>query len=175
MLKRILFAAAALLLGLTLIAYLLPSTYRVARSITVKAPPERLFALVNDLHQWPRWTVWSQRDPAMKITFSGALQGKGARQAWESASQGRGEMMITASNPHQSVIYDLYFPDWDSHSIGRVELEPAGDEVRVTWSDEGALGYNPVMRYFGLFFDGMIGPDFEQGLARLKQVAEGTP
>ena len=34
------------------------------------------------------------------------------------------------------------------------------------------LGGNPVNRYFGLIMDKMIGPDFEEGLAKLKEIAE---
>jgi len=44
----------------------------------------------------------------------------------------------------------------------------------VTWTNEGELAY-PLMRYFGLLLDNMLGPDFEQGLARLKMYIESLP
>jgi len=173
MLKRILLVVVGIALALLAVSFLLPSTYRVERSVTINATPERIFVLVNDLHHWSRWGVWWKRDPAMRTTYSGALLGKGASQSWDSDTQGKGRMTITASEPGRSVTYDLYFPEWDSHSTGRVVLAPDGKATRVTWSDEGRLGNNPVLRWLGLFFDRMIGPDFEQGLARLKSVAEG--
>ena len=55
---------------------------------------------------------------------------------------------------------------------GAITLEQAGDRIKVTWSNEGDLGGNPVNRYFGLMMDKMIGPDFEEGLAKLKEIAE---
>ncbi len=36
------------------------------------------------------------------------------------------------------------------------------------------LGMNPLHRWFGLFLDRMIGPDFERGLARVKPLVEAT-
>ena len=36
---------------------------------------------------------------------------------------------------------------------------------------EGELGY-PISRYMGLMMDGMLGKDFEQGLASLKELSE---
>ena len=29
-----------------------PNTLRVQRAISIKAPPERIFPLINDFHQW---------------------------------------------------------------------------------------------------------------------------
>jgi flagellar basal body-associated protein FliL len=29
-----------------------PNTFSVQRATTVKAPPERIFPLINDFHQW---------------------------------------------------------------------------------------------------------------------------
>lgn len=37
------------------------------------------------------------------------------------------------------------------------------------------LGANPLARYFGLWMDGMVGPDFEEGLGRLKALSEAQP
>ncbi|MGE8366237.1 hypothetical protein [Cupriavidus sp.] len=55
MLKTILlvaFSAVALLLIFTATR---PDTFRVERSASVKAPPERVFALINDLHSFNQW------------------------------------------------------------------------------------------------------------------------
>jgi hypothetical protein len=60
-------------------------------------------------------------------------------------------------------------------SEGTMTLAPDGDGVKVTWLDAGDLGMNPLFRWFGLFIEHMIGPDFEKGLANLKRVAEAAP
>jgi len=174
MLKKILIGLGIAVLAFVAVGFALPGEYRVARSVVVEAPPEAVFPLVNDLNQWSSWTIWSARDPAMKIDIAGGGEGEGASQSWHSESQGSGELTITRSVVNESITYSLHFPEFDSRSTGRIVLEPVTGGTRVTWSDEGDLGSNPMMRWFGLFMDSMIGGDFEAGLARLKAHVEGS-
>jgi len=41
-------------------------------------------------------------------------------------------------------------------------------------SMEGDLGRSPLNRWFGLFMDKLVGPDFEAGLANLKRLSEAA-
>lgn len=69
--------------------------------------------------------------------------------------------------------YRLTFKDgFNSTSTGTLKLEPEGAATKVTWSFAGEAGNNPMMRDMGLMMDGMIGKDFETGLANLKVLAE---
>src|SRR5213082_2487324 len=83
-----------------------PDTFRVQRATTVKAPPERIFPLINDFHQWGTWSPWEDKDPAMKRTYSGAGSGKGAVYAWDgSKNVGTGRMeILEVSAPSKIVI-----------------------------------------------------------------------
>ena len=60
------------------------------------------------------------------------------------------------------------------NALASVVLEPAGAGTKVTWGLDTDLGFNPIARYFGMMMDGMVGPDYEKGLARLKAVAESA-
>ena len=75
--------------------------FRIQRSkISVQAPPERIFDLIQDFHQWLRWSPWEKLDPNMKKTYSGAACGKGAVYAWEGNSKaGAGRMEILSTVP----------------------------------------------------------------------------
>ena len=42
----------------------------------------------------------------------------------------------------------------------------------MTWRINGDMGSNPLMRWFALGADAMIGKDFADGLAGLKTLAE---
>ena len=42
----------------------------------------------------------------------------------------------------------------------------------MTWSNDGDLGNNPLMRWMGLAMDKMVGADFDAGLANLKALAK---
>ncbi len=57
-------------------------SFAVERSTSIKAPPEKIFALINDFHGWESWSPWVKLDPAMKTTYSGAASGPGAVYQW---------------------------------------------------------------------------------------------
>src|SRR5260370_17649375 len=60
-----------------------PNTFSIQRATVVKAPPERIFPLINDFHQWGPWSPYENNDPAMKRSYSAAATGQGAGYAWE--------------------------------------------------------------------------------------------
>lgn len=173
-LLRTLGGLAVLVLLLLLAAFFLPDKYRVERTAVVNARPEIVFAQLGDLRSWKNWSVWHERDPAMKLSYSEKSTGVGAWSAWESRTEGNGRMTLTAYEPPRSAVYRLEFPDMGMMMTGQMALQPAAAGVRVVWSTEGDLGMNPVNRWFGLFIDRMIGPDFEKGLSKLKTLCE-TP
>jgi len=158
--------------GLVVGGMLLPSTFQVSRSVVVNAPPEKIYALVADPRAWKLWSVWNQRDPAMKIEYSGAPTGVGAVWAWQSKTEGDGKMTFTAAEPARRVGFDLYFPDFGTTSKGELQLAPEGGGTRVTWSMNGDMGSNPLYHWMALGADSMVGKDFEAGLTSLKAVAE---
>jgi hypothetical protein len=171
-LKRILLGLLGLGVLLALISFLLPSSYQVKRAIEINAPMEAVYPLVYDPKAWTRWSVWSRRDPGMQVTYSGAPAGAGAKWSWRSATEGGGSMEFTGADFNERVTYRVTFRDFDGVLSGRFEFAPAGKGVRVTWIAEGDVGANPLMRYFAIAMDRIQGPDFDGGLANLKQLAE---
>lgn len=173
LIKRLGLGLGALLVLLLIITYLLPGSYRVERSQVIQAPDSLIFAEINRLKSWPNWSPWTtDRDPTLKMVYSGAEQGVGATSTWTSEQSGHGRMQIIESVPNRRVVYTLSISPGDLTSEGRIELTPEQGGVRVTWSDSGELGYNPMYRWFGLMLDGWIGPDFESGLNNLKSRLE---
>jgi effector-binding domain-containing protein len=53
-------------------------------------------------------------------------------------------------------------------------VEKAG-VTTVTWTSVTDFGSNYLMRYVGLGFDSMMGPDYETGLANIKRICEAAP
>lgn len=165
----VVFGLMVLLVG---IGFLLPAQFKVERSIEIAAPAAQVYPLIAAPVEWKGWSAWNQRDPQMKLTYTGAATGAGAGWRWESASEGNGEMIFTQVVPDQRIDYTLKFPDVGMQSTGQFRLEPVAAGVRVTWTNEGEMDRNPVNRWFGLFMDRLVGPDFEAGLANLKARAE---
>ncbi len=172
-LKKILLVFVVLIVVLVLIGFLLPRQFKIERSVIINTTPDMVFPLVNAPTNWPKWTVWNARDPNMKITFSGAGGGTGAKWAWESKTEGNGSMEFTEVDPLKRIAYKLSFPDMGMTSTGALTLVAAdGKSTKVNWTNEGDYGMNPVFRYFGLFMDGIVGKDYEAGLVNLKALVE---
>jgi hypothetical protein len=153
-----------------------PSVFRLARSAEIKAPPEAIYPHVADFHRWLDWSPWEGIDADLKRTYSGAASGVGAVYAWEGKKTGAGRMeVIDAASPrHVGIKLDFIRP-MPAHNVCEFTFEPTGQAgvTAVTWSMHGPA---PLMtKVFHLFIDmdKMLGPSFEQGLARLKAVAEG--
>jgi uncharacterized protein YndB with AHSA1/START domain len=143
----------------------------VERSTVINAPAPKVYALIADPKAWVRWTVWNQREPGMKMAFSGAAAGQGAKWEWE-GKDGRGSMEFTGAQPDESIAYRLGFVEMNMFSTGVLTLAPQGQATRISWTNVGDMGRNPMMRWFAPFMDRMMGPDFEAGLANLKALAE---
>lgn len=150
----------------------LPTQFAVERSIVIDAPADRVFNHIVDPREWKKWTVWNQRDPKMEIDYSGPPFGQGARWSWKSATEGEGSMTFSRVVPNERLGYELLFPEFGMKSEGDLILVPAGSATRVTWTNKGDVGRNPLKRYLAISMDRMVGPDFEAGLANLKRVAE---
>lgn len=169
---KIVAAAIALLLAvLVLGGWLLNPAYRVERSLLIQAPAERIYAQLDSSAGWQRWGVWYRRDAQMQISPGGQAQGRGAYWSWTSTSQGNGRMELTDAEAGRRVAYVLAIDDF-APSSGELRLEPEGQATRVIWLMQGKVGGNPIDRWFALFMDRLVGPDFEAGLANLKALAE---
>jgi uncharacterized protein YndB with AHSA1/START domain len=171
-LKRAVLAVAVLAAVFLGVGLVLPSGFKVQRSVTIAAPPDKVYAFIADPRQWKAWSAWNRRDPAMQVQYAGAASGTGAQWSWQSRTEGNGAMEFVAAEPGERVAYLLTFPDMGMRSKGELRLAPEAGGTRVTWINEGDMGRSPVNRWFGLFMDRLVGPDFEQGLAGLKALAE---
>jgi len=174
MVRKIVIVIVVLLAGILLFAATRPNAFHVERSIAIKAPPDRIFALINDFQRWSAWSPWEKMDPAMKRTFGGAPSGKGATYAWEGNSKvGEGRMEIIDSSPPSKITVKLDFvKPLEGHNTAEFTLVPAGDTTNLTWVMNGPSPY--IAKVMGVFvsMDKMIGKDFETGLANLKAAAE---
>jgi uncharacterized protein YndB with AHSA1/START domain len=165
---------SVLIVAVLIIAATKPDTFRVTRAASIKAPPEKIFPLINDFQQWSAWSPYEHKDPAMKRTFSGAQSGKGAVYAWEGDSQiGQGRMEIADTTPPSKIVLNLDFvKPMEAHNIVVFTMVPKGDVTDVTWDMNGPTPYIGKIVHVFLNMDKMVGTDFEAGLANLKAVAE---
>lgn len=137
---------------------------------TVAAPAATVHALVDDFHEWIKWSPWEGLDPDLKRTYDGA--GVGATYAWSGNKQaGEGRMTFTSITPTQVVVDLEFLKPFKAQNVVTFDLTPAGTDTRVAWTMSGQR--NLAFAVMGkLFFDKAIAKDFRRGLASLKAAAE---
>jgi carbon monoxide dehydrogenase subunit G len=166
--------AVVLIAGVLIFAATKPDIFRVQRTASITAPPENIFALINDFKSWTAWSPWEKKDPAMKRTYGATTSGKGAMYAWEGNKDvGQGSMEIVESVPPSKVTLKLNFvTPFEAHNIVEFTLEPKGATTNVTWAMQGPTPYFAKIIHVFINMDSMVGKDFETGLANLKAIAE---
>jgi hypothetical protein len=76
---KALIGVAAIVLVFVFVVSRQPETFHVERSITIDAPAERAFAMVNDFRAWRAWSPYEKLDPEMMRLFGGPATGEGAK------------------------------------------------------------------------------------------------
>jgi len=166
----VLLALAVLVVG---VGAFLPKDFHVERSIVIDASPDLVFDQVNSLRKWDAWSPWIARDPSIENTFAGPEAGVAATVTWTSEKSGEGTQTITLSERPTRIETVLDFGEM-GQPTAYWTFEPIGDGVQVTWALNGVAS-GPFGGYFAKMMDGWLGADYEDGLARLKEVAEALP
>jgi hypothetical protein len=165
---------AGLVGGLLLYAATRPDTFRVERHVLINRPAGDIFPLIENFHEWTKWSPWEDLDPELRRTYRGADRGKGAIYEWEGNSRaGKGHMEIIRSDAPTHITLDLSFiRPFKAENAASFDLDPQTGGTDVTWAIYGPLPF--VSKLMGLFvsMDRLVGKDFEKGLNRLKLAAE---
>ena len=163
--------AVAALLGF---AATRPDSFEVQRRTSIQAPPDKVFALLDDFHRFPEWSPWEKLDPGMTRTHGGSARGVGAIYEWNGNDDvGAGRMEITGVQAPARVTVKLNFlRPFESQNTTVYTLQPKGTATEVTWSMSGPMPFISKLMSVFVSMDKMIGKDFEQGLANLKALAE---
>lgn len=174
MIKIIAIIFVLLIAGVLVFAATKPDVFQVQRSASIKAPPEKVYALINDFKQWAAWSPWEKKDPGMKRTFGTITAGKGATYAWDGNKDvGKGSMEITEALPSSKIRLKLDFETpFEAHNNVTFTLETRDGLTQVTWLMEGPAPYFAKIIHVFINMDRMVGTDFEAGLANLKSIAE---
>ena len=172
MLLTMIIAVGVLVVALLAFAASRPDTF-VQRSVAIKASPETVYPLISD---WHNFLVWSpfEKDPAMKRAFKGAASGKGAIYEWHGNNKvGAGRIEIKeAIAPSRLVMQlDMIRPMKAQNTV-EFTLAAKSGTTDVTWAMNGRVPFLGKLMSLVMNCDKMVGSQFEEGLAKLKGVAE---
>ena len=176
MLKKILLVIAVIVVVFVISVALQPAEYHVARTATIAAPAEVVFAHVNELKKWDAWSPWVKIDPTMKQTYEGPASGTGAISRWAGNNQvGEGSMTITESRPNELIRFNLEFiKPMAGTSTTEFSFKPEGNQTTVTWSMSGRNNFIAKAMCLFMNMDKMVGGQFETGLAQMKLIVEAA-
>ncbi len=154
----------------------MPRAFHIERSIELAATPAAVHAIVDDLGRWKDWSPYVRMDPDAVMTLSGPPAGVGAALAWQGERSGAGRMEIVESVPGERVVLRLDFErPMRATNTTRWTMSPAGaGSTRFTWSMEGDRPLGMVVLAAILRLDNMIGKQFDDGLALLRDVVAAS-
>ncbi len=174
-LKTILIIVFAVLALLIILGLAGPDRYRVERATTIAATPDEVYRYVSMLARMKEWGPRQEMDRDQVQTIEGTDGTVGAIWTWRGDTVGVGSQRIVAMEANRRVTCELHFIEpFESKSMVDYELEQRGDSTRMVWTMSGENNF--MGRIMGVFvdMDGMIGADFERGLAKLKAMVEGA-
>jgi len=174
MIKKIAIGILILIVGFIAFVATRPTDCHHERSARISAPPDVVFAKINDFHQWVQWSPYEKLDPNMKKTFEGSSAGVGAVYSWAGNDKaGEGRATITESKPGELVSMKLeFFKPFAAICQANFTLVPAEGGTRVTWSMDGKNNFMAKAVSIFMDMDKMIGKDFEEGLVNLNRVTQ---
>jgi uncharacterized protein YndB with AHSA1/START domain len=168
-----------ILVGVVVLAFLAyvatrPNDFRIERSQTIKAPPEVVFALINDLHHFNSWNPFALIDPSLKIVYIGPESGTGAAYEWEGTGKaGKGRMEIAeAVSPSRVTMRLEFMKPFAAKNIAEFTITPVGASSQVTWAMTGHNAYFQKVMATLFNMDRMVGGQFAAGLSTLNGLAE---
>lgn len=174
MVQVILGIVAVLIVGVLAFTLAKPNTFRIERTATINAPPEKVFPLIDDFHNWTQWSPWENVDPSLKRSYSGAPRGQGAIYAWEGNDKvGSGRMEITQSAAPSKVILRLEFiKPFAAVNTTEFTVTPNAAGSTVSWAMFGPSSF--MHKFMSTMFNmnDLLAKQFDSGLANMKAAAE---
>lgn len=157
-----------------LVGLFLPSRQVIERETVIDTHAATVFALLNDFKQVRKWSPMLDGDPNARIDISGPPRGAGASITWDGHIIGQGRQTIVESVPYESIAVQFEFFD-RAPAQASFNLASRDGTTHIVWRQEIDYGFNLAGRYLGLMQDAIIGPDQEEGLQRLRELAESLP
>jgi len=167
---------AVLLIVLAVLVFISPTDFKVERDVVINKPKAEVFEYLKFVKNQNEWGPWMQRDPKIKMSYTGTDGEVGFISKWESDHEdvGTGEQEIKKIVDGERVDVELRFiKPWEATNKGFLITEDAGEgKTKVRWGFSGTM--NRPMNLMLVFtdFEALVGKDFEEGLDKLKSIVE---
>jgi effector-binding domain-containing protein/uncharacterized protein YndB with AHSA1/START domain len=168
----ILFSLLALFL---IIPLFLPGTFHVERTTTIERPVDMVFQAAVDMNQRAKWDPWIEMEPDVEMEVSITPEIIGSGYSWKGEIIGEGKITIQEFVPNNRIKSEIEFFEPQSMKSDIIwNFIESEEGTKISWAFEGSLSY-PVEKWFGLFMEKSMGPQFEKGLKNFKNFVESQP
>ncbi|MFY0644482.1 MAG: SRPBCC family protein [Bacteroidia bacterium] len=175
--KGLLYFILVVVVIIAVAALFAPSEKTVERETIIDAPASQVYAQVANFENWQNWDPWFKRDTSQTREFNGSPGDEGYGYSWKSDHKqvGNGSMTITSQEENVNTNYHIVMGD-EGQSMemdGGWTFEEVDGKTKVTWNMKSELGF--PMKLMHYMTEKWVGPDFEAGLANLKEYVESMP
>ncbi|KAA0989792.1 GNAT family N-acetyltransferase [Dyadobacter aurulentus] len=173
--KKALYIILGLIAIILIAAVIMPKEYAVEKDVVINKPNAEVFTYLKSLKNQNEWSVWARRDPNIINTFEGTDGTVGFVSKWTGNDEvGTGEQEITKIEEGSRIDTQLRFLEpmestSDAYMITE-PIDPTSTKVRWGFTGKMPIPMNVMLPFIGM--ESMIGKDFEDGLANLKQNLE---
>ncbi|MCG8580803.1 MAG: GyrI-like domain-containing protein [Bacteroidales bacterium] len=166
-----LIALGVIVLGLVIWLLSMDGTYHVKKSMIIKAPKEKAYALVSDYKTWKAWSPWLCMEPDAKVSITNDGIGVGAVNGWVGDLVGSGEIEHLELKENESIQQEIRFiKPFKSKSEVYWQVNDAEEGCELTWGMKGAMPF--FLKFMAKKMEPWIGMDYERGLKMIKDLLE---
>ncbi len=172
--KIILYVVIVLIVIGAILTFVAPTHVKIERSIIINSSKEEVFKNLRYYSNRAKWSPWLEKDPQVKTSIEGTDGEVGAIYKWEGNKDvGKGLQTIMRIEDMQKIEDKLQFLEpFKSEADAYLQMGDSAGMVKVSW---GFISESPrPFNIFNLFMDmdKMVGPDFQNGLSKLKMLCE---
>ena len=159
-----------LIVGVLIIAALMPKEYNIEHEITINKPKAVLFEYIKHLKNQNYYSKWNMMDPNAKMEYKGTDGTVGFVSSWDSENKnvGKGEQEIVKITEGERMEMAMHFiKPFDGRATAYFKTEALGEnQTKVKWGFDSKMAY-PMNIMVGKMKD-MLGKDLMTGLTNLK-------
>ncbi|MEZ4687064.1 MAG: SRPBCC family protein [Bacteroidia bacterium] len=149
---------------------------RLERSVDIDASVEKVFSHVSSMEAQHEWSPWVAMAPDGTYNFEGEKGAVGSVYSWDTdhPNVGAGSQTIASVTPNERIDSRLAFTKPNQGEADAYVTVAGNDQggTKTTWGFASEVPF--FMRGMMLVFsmEKMMGPVFDQGLGKLKEIAE---
>lgn len=159
---------ALVILLLVFVGFILPTDYRVERSVSIDAP---LDVVSDNMLLGQNLSEWMHIQGGQIESFDGILQGGDSVRLLYDESDEMGELILL-ERTDAMILFDVRPKSSIEAVHNRILLEDHKSFTKVKWVIEGNLNVGLLSPYLAFFANDIAGHNFEVSLLALKQQIE---